>query len=291
MAIATARDSREQASGLAEIAPSDSGHWQDRKFRRKFGQYASGEIERGQVQKDSLQVFLRRATSEQFDAAERAEHLRQRGSDQRQKTHRVAHKNKAVPEIVARVQIARHFERRLFPEAANLVDLSERVMSGRDRRAGFYPAIFGLGSVRSNSEQNDKLRCKLRCAQGVGNVAHEHEIVADIVIRRKYRHGALVSVLYQVEQCAQDGGSGTPILRLNDRPDGSAIREHRGVKSLMRAVQDHHRLRGWDDNRGAAHRAVEQRLALEQWTELFGKMIAEDFSREGTQSISISARQ
>jgi hypothetical protein len=54
MAIATARDSREQASGLAEIAPSDASHGQDRKFRRKFGQHASGEIERRQSPKDVL---------------------------------------------------------------------------------------------------------------------------------------------------------------------------------------------------------------------------------------------
>src|ERR1700733_12097749 len=51
MAIATARDSREQASGLAEIAPSDASHGQDREFGRKFGQHASGEIERGRVRK------------------------------------------------------------------------------------------------------------------------------------------------------------------------------------------------------------------------------------------------
>src|SRR5580658_8477269 len=103
--IATARDSREQASGLAEIAPSDSSHRQDRKFRRKFSQHASGEIERGQVPKYSLQDFLIRAISERFQAGELAKHLWQRCSGQREKVQRVSYDNKAVPETVAGVQI------------------------------------------------------------------------------------------------------------------------------------------------------------------------------------------
>lgn len=157
--------------------------------------------------------------------------------------------------------------------------------------SGLDPAVFGLRVRGLDAEEHDDVPARTDNLEGAAHGSHEGMIVGDRVVRRKDGEGRVADQIRQPQQGVQDAGARPPVVRLLHQSSGAELGDQMTVVGLVRPADDDEMSAARDEELHAASRALEQRFAGEDGTELLGTRVADDPGGQGAETGSVATSQ